>query len=150
MSRSVLRRMVVAAVSSSVIAVGVSAVPAAAQTQQNGLVNVALTNTTVQVPIGVAANVCNVTANVITSNTFTPNGGPCSAVSSPSASGGGGGGGNTNQQGLVNVSLTNTTVQIPVGVAANVCNVTANVITSGTFTPNGGACSAVSSPTAGA
>ena len=46
MSRSVLRRTLVAAVSSSVIAVGVSAVPASAQTtHQNGLVNVALRST---------------------------------------------------------------------------------------------------------
>lgn len=78
--------MLVAAVSSSVIAVGVSAVPASAQsTQQSGLVNVALTNTTVQIPIGVAANVCNVTANVLASGNFTPNGSPCMAVTQPGA-----------------------------------------------------------------
>lgn len=147
MSSSVLRRMLVAALSSSVIAVGVSAVPASAQsTQQSGLVNVALTNTTIQVPVAVAANICNVTANVIAANNFTPNGGPCTATSTPSATGGGGGGGNTSQQGLVNVSLTNTTVQIPIGVAANVCNVTANVLASGNFTPNGSPCMAVTRP----
>jgi hypothetical protein len=127
---------------------GVSAVPASAQTtQQTGLVNVSLTNTTIQVPVAVAANICNVTANVIAANNFTPNGSPCTATSTPSASGGGGGGGgSTSQTGLVNVSLTNTTVQIPVGVAANVCNVTANVIASGNFTPNGSPCEAVSRP----
>ena len=48
MCTSVFRRMLVAAVSSSVIAVGVSALPASAQTtQQSGLVNVALTGNTV-------------------------------------------------------------------------------------------------------
>ena len=58
MSSSVIRRALVAAVSSSVIAVGVSALPASAQTtQQSGLVNVALTGNTVQVPVAVAADI---------------------------------------------------------------------------------------------
>jgi hypothetical protein len=149
MSRSVLRRTLVAAVSSSVIAVGVSAVPASAQTtHQNGLVNVALTNTTVQIPVGVAANVCNVTANVLATNPLTTlTGSPCTSVSNPSASGGGGGGGNTNQQGLVNVSLTNTTVQVPIGIAANVCNVAANVLATTPVTlVNNSQCMSVTNP----
>jgi hypothetical protein len=147
--RSVLRTTAVVTITSA-MALCVSALPASAATNQNGLVNVAVTATTIQVPVGVAANVCNVTANVIASNNFTPNGSPCTAVSNPTASGGGGGGGNTNQSGLVNVSVTDTTIQIPVAVAANVCNVTANVIASGNFTPNGSPCLAVSQPGAGA
>jgi hypothetical protein len=144
-----IHRLAAVALASIGLLLGAAAVPASAQnTQQSGLVNVSLTNTTVQVPVAVAANVCNVTANVIAANNFTPNGGPCTATSTPSASGGGGGGGNTSQQGLVNVSLTNTTVQIPIGVAANVCNVTANVLASGNFTPNGGPCTAVARPSA--
>ena len=39
--------------------------PAAAQQTQNGLVNVAVGDVLVQVPIGVAANVCGVNAAVI-------------------------------------------------------------------------------------
>jgi hypothetical protein len=70
-----MRKMIIAAV----VAAGISAAPAAAQ--QNGLVNVdvtnvlnnldldllnnSLNNNTVQVPIGVAANVCGVNANVL-------------------------------------------------------------------------------------
>ena len=146
MFSSVRRRTLAGVVVSCVL--GVSAIPASAATQQNGLVNVSLTDTTIQVPVAVAANVCNVTANVIAANNFTPNGSPCTATSMPSATGGGGGGGNTSQQGLVNVSLTGTTVQIPIGIAANVCNVTANVIASGNFTPNGGVCTSVSRPSA--
>lgn len=133
------------------MAFGVSAIPASAATQQNGLVNVSLTNNTIQIPVGVAANVCNVAVNVIATGAFQPNNGLCTAVSSPTATGGGGGGGgSTSQQGLVNVSLANNTVQVPIGIAANVCNVTANVITSNTFQPNGGNCSATSTPAAGA
>jgi hypothetical protein len=150
MLRLMYRRVAAAVVATSVLAFGLSAVPAGAATQQNGLVNVSLTNTTIQVPVAVAANICNVTANVIAANNFTPNGSPCTSTSTPSATGGGGGGGNTSQQGLVNVALTNTTVQIPIGVAANVCNVTANVLASGNFTPNGGPCTAVARPSANA
>jgi hypothetical protein len=58
----------------AVVAVGLVGAPAFAQNQdQGGLVNVAtgdigidaLNNTTVQVPIGIAAQVCGVDANVI-------------------------------------------------------------------------------------
>ena len=85
MSSSVLRRIFVAAVSSSVIAVGVAAMPASAQTtQQSGLVSVALTGNTIQIPVGVAADVCGVQVNVITSGTFGGNA-LCSTISQPGA-----------------------------------------------------------------
>jgi hypothetical protein len=137
--------MLVAAVSSSVIAVGVSALPASAQTtQQSGLVNVALTGNTIQVPVAVAADVCGVQANVIASNNFGGNA-ICTSASRSTASGGGGGGGTTTQQGLVNVALTGNTIQVPVGVAADVCGVQANVIASGSFGGNA-LCSSISQP----
>jgi hypothetical protein len=71
----------------------------------------------------------------------------CTATSRPTATNGGGGGGNTTQSGLVNVALTNTTVQIPVGVAADVCGVAINVLASGNFGGNS-ACTSVTRPTA--
>ena len=136
MYRSVLRRIFVAAVSSSVIAVGVSAVPASAQTtQQRGLVNVALTGNTVQVPVAVAADICGVQANVIASNNFLGST-TCNSASRSTATGGGGGGGTTTQQGLINVALTGNQIQVPIGVAADVCGVQANVIASGNFAGN--------------
>ena len=46
------------------MSVGVAAAPADAATQE-GLVNVAVTDITVQVPIAVAANVCDVSVNVL-------------------------------------------------------------------------------------
>jgi hypothetical protein len=76
-----------------------------------------------------------VQANVIASNNFLGNS-TCTSTSRPTATGGGGGGGSTNQQGLVNVALTGNTIQVPVGVAANVCGVQANVIASGNFAGN--------------
>jgi hypothetical protein len=134
-------------VSSSVIAVGVSALPASAQTtQQSGLVNVALTGNTVQVPVAVAADICGVQANVIASNNFLGNT-TCTSASHSTATGGGGGGGTTTQQGLVNVALTGNQIQVPIGVAADVCGVQANVIASGNFAGNT-LCSSVTQVTA--
>jgi hypothetical protein len=152
MLTSVRRWSLAVAATASVAACGVAAIPASAQTTQNGLINVSLSNDTVQVPIGVAANICNVSANVLNSAPVTFTGGPCTASAPVTATGGGGGGGgSTTQTGLVNVSVSNTTIQVPVGVAANICNVSANVINSGpvTFTP-GGPCDATAPVSAGA
>src|SRR5436190_6272304 len=108
----------------AVLSLGVMAGPAAAQpTQQQGLVNVAVTDNTVQVPIGVAANICGVTAAVLADQIST-NSVDCSAISNATAfSQGSGGGGGAQQNGLVNIALTGNTVQIPVSAAANVCGV---------------------------
>jgi hypothetical protein len=138
------RRTLAVAATAGLLASGAAAVPASAQTQQNGLVNVSLANNTVQVPIGVAANVCNVSANVINSAPVSFISGPCRATSPVTATGGGGGGGSTSQTGLVNVSLSNNTVQVPIGVAANICNVSANVLNSGPVTFNGDPCTVAS------
>jgi len=102
--------------------------PASAATRQNGLVNVALTDTTVQVPVAVAANVCGVGVGVLSAALVQ---GPvdCSALGGADATTvDNGGNDNTTQRGLVNVSATDTTVQIPVGIAANVCGVAASVL----------------------
>jgi hypothetical protein len=96
---------------------------------QSGLVNVAIVDNTVQIPIGIAANVCGVAVNILAQN--LANGDTtCSAVAGATATraGGGGGGGGGNQQGLVNLFVANNTVQVPVGIAANICGVAANVL----------------------
>ena len=143
-----LPRRAVLACAASAVALGIAAAPAPAA-QQNGLVNVDLTGNTIQVPIGVAANVCDVSVAALSTNTF---GGDsvCTAVSRPSAhSGGGGGGGGGAQRGLVNVSVTKNTIQVPIGIAANVCDVSVAILSSGTF-PGNALCSAVTPVTAGA
>jgi hypothetical protein len=95
---------------------------------QSGLVNVAIVDNTVQIPIGVAANVCGVTVNLLASNILNGDT-TCSAVSDATATfAGGGGGGGGNQQGLINLYVANNTVQVPVGIAANVCGIAANVL----------------------
>ena len=138
------KRPLAAALATSALALGVSAGSASAQ--QNGLVNVDLANNTVQVPVAVAADVCGVQANVIATGAFGGNA-LCSSASRSTATGGGGGGGSTQQQGLINVAITGNTVQVPIGVAADVCGVQANVISSNTFGGNA-VCTAISRPAA--
>ena len=138
------KRPLAAALATSALALGVSAGPVSAQ--QNGLVNVELANNTVQVPVAVAANVCGVQANVIATGDFGGNA-VCPSASRSTATGGGGGGGSAQQEGLINVAITGNTVQVPIGVAANVCGVQANVIASNNFGGNA-VCTAISRPAA--
>ncbi|HEV7252698.1 MAG TPA: hypothetical protein VGN97_06320 [Mesorhizobium sp.] len=106
-----------------------------AQTQQ-GLVNVSVEGNSVQVPIGVAANVCDVDANVLATQFVGTDQTACEIDQETAAAnniggsnaGGGQGNGGGNQNGLVNVSVDDNVVQVPVGIAANVCDVDANVI----------------------
>lgn len=113
--------------------------------EQDGLINVNLQDVLLEVPvsvalpIGVAANVCDVsvlsikqgadstctaeTTNLALSRAIAD------AVLDTGGGNGGGGGGNNRQSGLVNVNIQELAVQIPVsvavpiGVAANVCDV---------------------------
>lgn len=96
---------------------------------QDGLVNLALQDTNVQVPIALAADICGVAVNVLSQSGLT---GPvdCTADGVSTAERGGGGTNDARQQGLVNVAVQDTTVQVPVSVAANVCGLAVNVIAS--------------------
>src|SRR4051812_9510707 len=133
-SMSISKRPLVAALATSALALGVSAGPASAQ--QNGLVNVDLSNNNVQVPVAVAATICGVQANVIASNNFAGNALCTSASRSTATGGGGGGGGGAPQSGLINVAITGNNVQVPIGIAADICGVQANVIATGNFGGN--------------
>ena len=96
---------------------------------QSGLVNVAIVNNNVQIPIGIAANVCGVAVNILSQN--LANGDTtCNAVAGATATrtGGGGGGAGGNQEGLVNLFVANNNIQVPVGIAANICGITANIL----------------------
>ena len=65
-----MKRIIVSVVVAALMVV-LPAMPALAQPQQNGLVNITITDVlnnnevNVQVPIGVAANVCGVQANLL-------------------------------------------------------------------------------------
>ena len=109
--------------------------PASAQTEQNGLVNVDLSGNTVQLPVAVAANVCGVQANVLAAGNFGGNA-MCESASRSDADNNGGNGGGTDQEGLINVAITDNTIQAPIGIAANVCGVQANVLAANNFGGN--------------
>jgi glutamine phosphoribosylpyrophosphate amidotransferase len=144
------RLALVGAVAAASLAL-MAALPASAQTNgQSGLVNVNVQDLALQVPVSVAvpvsaaANVCGVNVNVLAQQLQN---GPvsCTATSDSTAlntaianamTGQGGGGASNHQSGLVNVNLQDIAVQVPVsvavpiGVAANVCGVNANVLAS--------------------
>jgi Fe2+ transport system protein FeoA len=127
-----------------------SGAASAASNDQSGLVNVNVQNLALQVPVSVAvpvavaANVCGVDVNVLAQQ-FANGPVSCNATSTSTAlnrsiadamTGGGGGGSSNQQSGLVNVNLQDIAIQVPVsvavpvGVAANVCDVNANVLAS--------------------
>jgi len=130
-----------------------SAGPAVGAQNQAGdsLVNVQVGDVTVQVPVAVAANICDVNVNVLArqnkGGTTT-----CTADADSSADAGRdvgqGGSSNTAGDSLVNVQLGDIVAQLPIGIAANVCDVSANVLAAqnklGPAT-----CEAVTTPTAG-
>jgi hypothetical protein len=109
--------------------IGLSAGPAQAQPEQDGLINVALVDTTVQVPLAVAANICNVNVNVLATQLDLLGETACGAEATATAvDGDGPGGGASQQNGLVNIYAEDTTVQVPVAVAANLCDINVNAL----------------------
>jgi len=97
--------------------------------RQDGLVNVALVDTTVQVPIAVAANICDVDVNVLAAQLAVGDT-TCTAGTTATAVDRGDSGGNSNarQTGLVNIFAADTTIQVPLAVAANLCDIKVNVL----------------------
>src|SRR5919204_4332321 len=123
---------------------------AGAQTTQNGLVNVSLTNTTVQIPVGIAANVCDVNVAALATLVRTGGATTCTAVADAVAMPvmvGTAPAGSTTQNGLVNVALTNTTIQVPIAAAVNLCDVNVAILAVLTATP--ASCTATSHAGAG-
>ena len=93
------------------------------------LVNVQISDVTVLVPVGVAANLCDVNANVLAEQARA-DGATCEATAESIATPGQGGGGGGNQAGnsLVNVQIDDLTVEIPIAIAANICDVNVNIL----------------------
>ncbi len=104
------------------------AAPASAQTQQQGLVNVNLEGIDIAVPIAVAANICDVDVNVLTDTLQTGETACTADAESGAVFGPDQGNGSPKQKGLVNVNVSDVTVKVPVSVAANICDVSVNVL----------------------
>jgi hypothetical protein len=116
-------KSIAAAVTATAFMGALLASPAAAQNQQQGLVNVAIEDVIVQVPVAVAANVCDVNVAILVSE-FNDEAAACEATAESTATAGPGANGPpTQQEGLVNVLLDDILVQVPVSVAANICDV---------------------------
>lgn len=136
-----MRKLILAPLFAAAVALGAPGVAMAATNDQNGLVNVNLQAISVAlpisaaVPIGVAANVCNVSILSLQSQTgdmtctATNNSLALSRAFAVAATDPNGGGANNQQSGLVNVNVQQLalavpiSVAIPVGIAANVCGV---------------------------
>jgi hypothetical protein len=124
----------VAVLATCSLAFAAVATTAAAQ-DQDGLVNVAITDTQIAVPVSIAANVCDVNVGILAQQERF-GGAQCEADATSIAThnqgpGGGGGGaepGGVEQDGLVNVAIVDTQVAVPVAVAANICDANVGVL----------------------
>ena len=112
----------------AVLSVGMAG-PASAAPMQDGLVNVNVSDVDVAVPIALAANLCDTSVNVLAQQLKT-GGASCTATAESIATPGRGdaSGGSPRQEGLVNVNVSDVVVQLPVAVAANVCDTAVNVL----------------------
>ena len=119
------KRVAATALATCGLALG-GAMPASAQNVQEGLVNVALEDVVVQAPIGIAANLCDLNVAVLAE--VADQAGQCTATADSAASAGPSGNGNTRQEGLVNVLVQDVVVQVPIALAANICDVNVAVI----------------------
>jgi len=119
-----MKAMLVALAATCMVAA--SASPAFGQSRQEGLVNVAVEDVVVQLPIAVAANVCDL--NVAVLSEIADQAGTCTATADSAATAGRGQGGNIRQNGLVNVLVDDVVVQAPIALAANICDVNVAVL----------------------
>ncbi len=128
-------------------AVGLASPAAAQPPNQSGLVNVNISDLVVQIPIAVAANICDVNVAVLVQD-LVDDAAACNAAATPNAdtditTGGGAPG---RQEGLVNVNVSNIVIQAPIGVVANVCDVNVAVLVSD-LVDDAAACTGSARPT---
>lgn len=149
-----IRRTAVAVTSAAVLSLGGAALatPASAapnDVRQDGLVNLALTDVVVQAPIALAANICGVAVNVLAVGLGGPGPVECDAEGVATATrSDDGGANNVRQTGLVNVAVTDATVQVPIAVAANVCGIAVNVLSTAVLPTGTVTCDALAEATA--
>src|SRR5262245_51419905 len=96
--------------------------PGACSSRYSGgwkVVNVNLTDVSVQVPVALAANVCDLNVAVLVDE-LTDGTAPCTASADPSSVVTIQDGGPVRQRGLVNVNVTDLVVQVPIGIAAKI------------------------------
>ena len=127
-SKGSVRARLIALVASTMLLLSLAAGPASAQ--QEGLVNVNVSGVEVQLPIAVAANICDTNVNVLAVQ-LRDGGATCDATADSEAVFPNDGEESTAppaQSGLVNVNISDVTIQIPVSIAANICDTNINVL----------------------
>jgi hypothetical protein len=99
---------------------------------------------TVQVPIAVAANICDVTVAVLVSD-LRDGSAVCDAFAESDATvtPAPPGGGPVVQEGLINVNISGVDIQVPIAVAANVCDVTVAILATDLLEDGEATCDAV-------
>ena len=107
------------------LAVGASSASAQAPDQE-GLVNVNVSGVWIQAPISVAANICDVNVIVLGRQLDRP--AECEVDAESDAVSIGHEEPPDEQNGLVNVNISDVVVQLPITVAANVCDVNVDVL----------------------
>jgi hypothetical protein len=121
--------LLLSVVSAAFIGLGVTGPASAQNTAGDSLVNVQVGDVTVQLPIAIAANVCDTSVNALARQTKV---GPtsCTAVSDAQATPPQGPGGHQNNAGnsLVNVQIGDVTILVPIGIAANICDTSVNLL----------------------
>jgi hypothetical protein len=121
------KRLTGASLAAAGLAIALVAPVAAANRAGDSLVNVQVSDTTIAVPIALAANLCDIDVNVLAQQADV-GGTTCTATAESIATPGGGGGGNKAGDSLVNVQIDDLNVLLPIGIAANICDVNANVL----------------------
>jgi hypothetical protein len=121
------RKLIGGSLAGVALAIAMVAPVAAANRAGDSLVNVQVSDTTIAVPIALAANLCDIDVNVLARQADV-GGTTCTATAESVATPGGGGGGNQAGDSLVNVQIDDLNVLLPIGIAANVCDVNANVL----------------------
>jgi hypothetical protein len=140
-----MRRIVIALAASAALFIGFATAPAQAQPRQEGLVNVNVSDTTIQVPVAAAVNICDL--NVAALAEVIDEAGACDAVANADAEDRRRGPSHVHQDGLVNVNVSGNTIQVPVAVAANICDV--NVAVLAQLVDDAGTCDAMAGSDAG-
>ena len=104
--------------------VAATSATAAPPTNQTGLVNLAIGDVTLQIPIGLAANACDLNVAAILALIVDDGTAACTAVAESAAisAGDGGDDGAVNQVGLINVATGDIVAQVPVAAALNICD----------------------------
>jgi hypothetical protein len=120
-----MRKGFLVLLTAALMAVSLTIAPAASPARQSGLVNINLEDNVVQVPVALAANICDLDVNVLVGLLQTNDQTECKAeaLSDATVTPRDGGNGSTRQDGLINVNIEDNVVQIPIAAAANVCDV---------------------------